>query len=185
MLSLQVTATDDIGVAHVEFLLDGAVGVDDTSAPFQQTLDTTTLSNGVHTLGARAYDAAGNIGTAQIVTIDVENGDTTPPTIAIKANMDSRFNVTVTANTFDNIGVVRVEFFLNGALASTDFTDPYSAVMRIWMPPWTVGSFTVVAKAYDAAGNVGTSLPLTLVWLHSTETDIAAADYLDVSESLP
>jgi hypothetical protein len=42
-------------------LLDGAVGVDDTDAPYQQTLDTTTLSNGWHTLGARAYDAAGTL----------------------------------------------------------------------------------------------------------------------------
>jgi hypothetical protein len=42
------------------------------------TANTTTIANGSHTFGARAYDAAGNIGNAQNATVTVSN-TTTPP----------------------------------------------------------------------------------------------------------
>jgi hypothetical protein len=78
VIPFRVLASDNLGVTHVEFLLDGAVGVDDLDAPFEQTLDTTKLSDGAHSLGARAYDAAGNIGVAEPLTVYVENGAATP-----------------------------------------------------------------------------------------------------------
>ena len=68
-----VNATDNVGVTKVEFLRDGVVYGQDTTSPFTASLDTTTVTNGAHTLGARAYDAAGNVGNATNATVTVSN----------------------------------------------------------------------------------------------------------------
>jgi len=70
MIPIAVDATDDFGVDVVDFLLDGQLVFRDTAAPFQFTLD---VPIGVSTLalGARAFDPAGNEGTAQDVLVNV------------------------------------------------------------------------------------------------------------------
>jgi hypothetical protein len=76
---VSATASDNVGVAGVQFRLDGAnLGSEDTSSPFSTTWNTTTVSNGTHTLSAVARDAAGNQRTAS-VTLTVSNTTTTPP----------------------------------------------------------------------------------------------------------
>ena len=78
-----VNATDNVGVTKVEFLRDGVMYGSDTTAPYSTSVNTTTVSNGSHTFGARAYDAAGNMGTAANVTATVSNAaaDTVAPTV--------------------------------------------------------------------------------------------------------
>jgi polysaccharide biosynthesis protein PslG len=64
-IRLLATASDDQGVARVEFLLDGRVVGSDTTAPYQ--LDASvpaTLASGPHTVAARAIDTAGQSATA-------------------------------------------------------------------------------------------------------------------------
>jgi glucose/arabinose dehydrogenase/chitodextrinase len=80
-VSVTATASDDVGVAGVQFLLDGApLGSEDTTAPYGITWDTTTASNGVHVLSARARDAAGNTGTSSSSrTVTVSNTAPPPP----------------------------------------------------------------------------------------------------------
>ena len=80
-VTVSATATDNVGVAGVQFLLDGAsLGAEDTTAPYSMTWDTTSVSNGVHTLQARARDAAGNSATSSSsVTVTVSNSTTPPP----------------------------------------------------------------------------------------------------------
>ena len=73
-----VTATDNVGVTKVEFLRDGVVYGQDTTSPYSASLNTTTVTNGSHTLGARAYDAAGNVGNATNVTVTVSNALPSP-----------------------------------------------------------------------------------------------------------
>ena len=80
-VTLSASATDNVGVAAVQFLLDGAnLGAEDTTAPYSMTWDTTSVSNGVHTLQARARDAAGNSATSSTsVTVTVSNSTAPPP----------------------------------------------------------------------------------------------------------
>ena len=50
-----------VGVAGVQFLLDNAsLGTEDTTSPYSISWNTTTATNGTHTLAAQARDAAGN-----------------------------------------------------------------------------------------------------------------------------
>jgi hypothetical protein len=68
------TASDNVGVAGVQFRLDGALlGAEDTGTPYVVSWTTTTATNGSHTLTAIARDAAGNVKTSAGVVIMVAN----------------------------------------------------------------------------------------------------------------
>ena len=75
-ITLSANASDNVGVSKVEFYVDGALKGSDTSAPYAIALDSTTLTNASHTLVAKAYDAAGNVGTSSGVAFSVSNGTT-------------------------------------------------------------------------------------------------------------
>jgi regulation of enolase protein 1 (concanavalin A-like superfamily) len=79
-VSVRATATDNVGVAGVQFKVDGAaLGTEDTSAPYEVTWNTALLANGSHTLAAEARDAAGNRHTATITTTVSNTTATLPP----------------------------------------------------------------------------------------------------------
>src|SRR6202022_2856261 len=63
-----------VGVTKVEFYLDGVLQSTDTTSPYAWSWDTTTASNASHTLTAKAYDAALNVGTSAAVSVTVNNG---------------------------------------------------------------------------------------------------------------
>lgn len=64
-------------------------------------------------------------------------------------------NVTITATANDNVGVARVEFFVNGSLQCTDTAVPYSCVWRVPNP--MNRTHQIQARAFDAAGNNATA----------------------------
>ncbi|WP_257305446.1 M4 family metallopeptidase [Geothrix campi] len=72
-ITFSATASDNVGVSKVEFYVDGVLKGSDTTSPYSMTLDSTTLTNASHTLTAKAYDAAGNVGTSTTVTFSVSN----------------------------------------------------------------------------------------------------------------
>lgn len=72
-VAVAATATDAVGVTKVEFLLDGALQATDTASPYSWSWATTGASNGSHALVAKAYDAAGNVGTSSTVSVTVSN----------------------------------------------------------------------------------------------------------------
>jgi subtilisin family serine protease len=85
-------------------------------------------------------------------------GDTTPPTTAITSPANGATvggTVTVSATASDNVGVSRVELFVDGALAGTDTSSPYSFS---WSTTTVAnGGHSLQTRAYDAANNVGSS----------------------------
>lgn len=67
---------DDVGVAGVQFLVDGAdAGVEDATAPYAYSWDTRADANGAHTLTARARDVEGNTTLSLPVAVSVANTD--------------------------------------------------------------------------------------------------------------
>ena len=80
-INVTASASDNRGVADVQFFLDGAPGADDTTAPYSVPWDTTTASNGSHTLTAVARDAAGNSATSTPVTVTVSNAPAPPAAV--------------------------------------------------------------------------------------------------------
>lgn len=73
-VAVSATASDDIGVDRVEFLLDGTLLGSDASAPYSISWNSTTASTGNHTLQARAFDLADNVGTSAAVAVNVLEG---------------------------------------------------------------------------------------------------------------
>jgi beta-lactamase superfamily II metal-dependent hydrolase len=72
--SVSASATDNVGVTKVEFYLDGALKSTDTTSPYSWSWNTTTATNGSHSLTSKAYDAALNVGTSTTVNVTVSNG---------------------------------------------------------------------------------------------------------------
>ncbi len=93
-MTVSTTATDPgttaSGIKQVDFYVDGnstPVGTTTTPTPAGSTTYTyswnTTnpqLTNGTHTIAAKATDNAGNVSTVASTSVTVSNGDTTKPT---------------------------------------------------------------------------------------------------------
>ena len=131
-VALAATASDNVGVARVEFRVDGALIASDASAPYAATWNAASASAGGHTILATAYDAAGNsTNSSVIVTVPAAAGDTTPPTVALTSPAAgatvSGSSVALAATASDNVGVARVEFQVDGALIASDASAPYAA----------------------------------------------------------
>ncbi len=152
------TASDNVGVTAVDLQVDGSTVATDTSAPYNFTW---TATAGPHTLRTVAHDAAGNTGNSADVHVTASAPDTTPPTTAITSPNagDSVYGpTTVTATASDDTGVTSVSLLVDGSTVGTDTSAPYSFT---WSAT-DVGSHTLQTVASDAAGNTGSSTPISV-----------------------
>src|SRR5206468_1488275 len=169
-ISVTATASDNVSVVGVQFKLDGGnLGVENTTAPYAVSWNTTAASNASHTLTAVARDGAGNMTTSAAVTVTVFN-DTTPPTVSLTAPSTGATvssTVTVTASASDNVGVVGVQFKLDGANLGVEATTaPYS--IEIGRASCRDTAHTLTAVARDGAGNTTTSAAVTVTVFNDT-----------------
>ncbi len=169
-VDVSVSASDDQGVTRVELYLDETLYATDNSAPYSFSWDTRQVADGPHTLRAWAYDAAGNSAASSQVTVTVQNqlADSVVPQATIASPMDGsvvnrNFRVKVRAK--DNVLVERVELYADGALQG--FTDSAADTLEV---SFTLnakklgkGQHKLLARAVDAAGNKGESLPITVM----------------------
>jgi hypothetical protein len=85
--------------------------------------------------------------------------DTVAPTVSIASPSDGMKisgrarSVLVSASAADNVGVTKMEVYIDGALRSTSGTGSISYTWDV--SRLSKGQHTVLVKAYDAAGNVG------------------------------
>ena len=155
-VTVQVTATDNVGVTAVILKVDGLVIGTGNIAPYNFNWNTAGLSNGTHTLTATATDAAGNskVSTVQVGYNTAAGADITPPSVIITsptngAAVSSTVTVAVTAS--DNIGVTSVTFKVDDVLVGTDNSAPYSFSWNT--STLASGIHNLSAAATDGAGN--------------------------------
>src|SRR3984957_9075586 len=166
-VNLTAVASDSGTLNGVQFRVDGNnVGPDLAASPYAYVLDSSTLSNGSHTITAAATDNAGNFATSAPVAIKVDNTmkDTTPPAVSITApTSGAKVSgvVAVTANASDNVSVAGVQFELDGAnVGAPALAAPYA---YSWDTSKSAnGSHTLKAIATDGAGNSTTSAVVTV-----------------------
>ena len=73
-VTLSANASDNVGVAGVQFKVDGFnSGPEVTTAPYTMLLDTKIFANGPHVISATARDAAGNAATSAGIPVSVNN----------------------------------------------------------------------------------------------------------------
>jgi hypothetical protein len=153
-VSVTANASDNIGVVGVKFKLNGAdLGLEDVTAPYSVSWNTLTTLNGTYTLTAVARDGAGNTATSTGIIVTVNN-DVDPPVITMTSPAPGNVSgtINVSANASDNVGVVGVQFLVNGSsLGSEDVASPYSVSWNTLTV--SNGSYMLKAIARDAAGN--------------------------------
>lgn len=76
-VTVEIQATDNVGVAYVWVLPEGQQWVQDTTSPYQIQWDTTKTLDGRRMVDAQAYDAAGNYINMRVY-VNVDNQTTTP-----------------------------------------------------------------------------------------------------------
>jgi hypothetical protein len=150
-ITVRAEAADDKGIDKVDFYIDDSLVESDTDAPYRFSWDTTTYSNGPHTIKAVAYDTANQTATHQ-VTVTVQQAADNPPFVSITqpGNGDTvGGTVTVRAEASDDQGITKVEFYIDNSLIESDTTAPY----RFSWDTANVsnGSHTIKAIAYDTA----------------------------------
>jgi thermitase len=157
-VAVDVSASDNVGVTKVEFLVNGAVVGSDTSAPYAFSWDTTLVANGSYSLTARAHDAAGNRKDASIA-VSVLNGtvaDTTPPTVAITnpahgSTVNGMVTINVSASDDAGISGITQTLTINGKLVAS---KTGASLSYKWNTKnLAAGQHQIVATARDAAGN--------------------------------
>ena len=164
-INVTATASDNVAVVGVQFLLDGNnLGAEDTTAPYSVSWNTSTATNGAHVLTARARDAADNSTTSAARNVTVAAADTSGPTVAITSptnNAQVVDIVNVTASASDNVGVAGVQFLVDGVNSGVeDTTAPY---VLAWDSRGVAnGAHSLTARARDAAGNSTLSAAVTV-----------------------
>jgi len=155
-------STDNVGVTGYRIYRGGTQLA---SASATSYADTTAVAGTSYSYTVRAHDASGNVsGDSNQVTVLTPAPDAQAPTVSLTApSSGTRFTgtVPVTADAGDNVGVAGVQFLLNGnPLGSEDTSAP-------WATNWnttshTRGTYTLTARARDAAGNTTISAPVTV-----------------------
>src|SRR5206468_2194476 len=170
-VTVSATAADNVGVAGVQFRLDGVnLGAEDTTAPYSISWNTATAANGSHTLTAVARDAAGNVATSAAVTVTVSN-DLVPPIIsAPTASSVSSSGATIGWATNESSDS-QVEYGPTTAYGSSTPLDPSAVTDHAQvLSGLAAGSlYHYRVKSRDASGNLAVSGDLTF-------TTPAAAD---------
>ncbi|WP_133479527.1 Ig-like domain-containing protein [Cognatilysobacter segetis] len=153
---------------RVQFF-EGVPGRNGTVTQLYEGSDRTTLTpaNGAHFYYAQVTQANGlRLWSAPVwVTQGTSTGDTQAPTVSASES-GSAGTITLSATASDNVGVSRVEFYVDGTLKGSDTTSPYSITLD--STTLANGSHALVAKAYDAAGNAGSSSSVAFSVSNST-----------------
>lgn len=165
---LSATATDNVGVANVEFYDGATLKGTDTIAPYTYDWPFTGADNATHVWTARAYDIAGNSSTSAAVTLTVSI-DITPPTVAISIPTNgqvlttSPFTVTGTAADFGapTSGISVVQVRVNGGSWS-NATGTTSWTRSVALSPCPN---TIEARSLDKAGNYSIIISNSIVYV--------------------
>ena len=89
-VQLTATASDNTGLANVQFMLDGtSIGAPITTTPYQLNWDSTTTTNGTHSLTAVATNTAGKSTTSAAVSISVSNAVAASGNLIPNASMET------------------------------------------------------------------------------------------------
>jgi hypothetical protein len=155
-ITVQVSASDNVGVVSVSLSVDGAALKTLTTAPYNFTW---TSDGNTHVIKATAKDAAGN-SSSNSVTVGSSSGttDNVPPTVNITSPADGASvggTIDVTVNASDNISVASVTLAVDGNVIGSVSSAPFAFS---WNTANVMeGTHTLLATAKDGAGNSASS----------------------------
>ncbi|MEA2366942.1 MAG: large repetitive protein [Thermoleophilaceae bacterium] len=149
------SATDNSGsVPRVRFRIDGGVGTDDTSAPFQFSVDPSLYTDGsTHTITAQAFDPA-------------DRGDASPDAATFTVDRSTQVSITSPADGAHSESAPAFSFTIEGGASATCTTLAgasgetslgQSPCTSSYTPAATApGEYRVRIASTDAVGNTAT-----------------------------
>lgn len=159
-LTVTVAAQDEVSVASVGILVDGALVETLYKPPYQATIRVPS-GQPTTTLGA----VATNISGVQATTAETLAVAPYPlPVATLLAPVPGQtlidgLPLTIAVAASDAVAVTRVEVYVNGALAGTAFAPPY--LFQVTVPRGSA-TLAVAALAYDAQGPGAMSAPVAV-----------------------
>lgn len=175
-LTLGGTASDNVGVTQVTWS-NNRGGSGTATGTMSWSANGIVLQSGSNMLTVTARDAAGNTKTATLTV----TYDPTAPTVSVTAPSAGATiggTTTVSATASDNVGVVGLQFLLDGASLGSEQTGPTFSIS--WNSATTVnGTHTLSARARDAAGNTTVSAPVSITVSNAQSTGLVAAYAFD------
>lgn len=173
-VALSATATDDSGVANVEFFDNGILIAGDLTAPYTAVWDVCDPAmNGLHTLTAIASDDGGNTTTSPgvNVTVNLESTPPTDPTNFIATALSCyQVRLTWTAST-DSGGSGLGGYWLGiaaGGGVSTQLPATVASYTDSLATPSTDMQYYLYA--YDNAGNISNQILASITTPACTDT---------------
>lgn len=144
-VALMMSANSALSAADVDSILK-STAADLGAAGFDQYFGYGRVDAARAVAGALAYSAT----------------DTQAPSIRITSPSGGTVAgvVPVDVAASDNVGVVRAELYVNGSRIVTDDTGPFAFAWDT--AGYADGTYSLVAKAYDAAGNAGASTAVSV-----------------------
>jgi len=168
LVGVNVAASDNVGVTRVELRVNSTTVAVDTAAPFAFTWDSRGVANGMASLIAYAFDAAGNSKASTAVSVNVANGtttvikDTTAPQVKIVnpvAGNVSGSSVAISVNASDDSGAAGIThmLYIDGALKATGKGSTLGYSWNTRPKNVRAGTHTIRAVARDTAGNTSSA----------------------------
>jgi hypothetical protein len=163
-VTISGTAADNVGLAKVELSVDGAAyQAASGTASWSYPLDTTTLTNGSHTLMARATDTSGNTRTVS-ETVSIQNVIAAPSVTIVAPTAGTTVSgaVNVGGHAADTVALTKVELSVDGgayqaASGTTSWAYPLDTRTL------ANGSHTLTVRATDTLGaTAATSQPVSV-----------------------
>ena len=142
-------------------IFEGVPGRNGTVTELAAVANTTiTPSEGQHFYYAKVTQDDGNILWSAPVWVTQQagsGGDTTAPVVSASSSGSSG-TITLNAAASDDVGVTKVEFYVDGALKGSDTSAPWSYAFN--STGTANGTHALTARAFDAAGNSTLSTPV-------------------------
>jgi hypothetical protein len=117
-ITVQVNASDNVGVTQVKLYAGATLIGSDDAAPYSFNLNATAYPNGALQLTASAFDAAGNESMSGAVDLTVYTApvDNIPPTALITAPTENKTvsgTVTIKASASDNVALASMTLYVD------------------------------------------------------------------------
>jgi thermitase len=158
IFNINVNADDNISVSAVTLYADDIYIGADNVAPFSFSFDSNNVDDGNVAFTAFANDGTGNQGSSATHWLVIDNivdvQDTIAPTVTITNPADGSTvsgHVAISVSATDNIGVSKVELYIDGQLTAQANRSELS--YRWNSRKADAGLHTILSKAFDAAGN--------------------------------
>ena len=158
IIGLTATATDDVAVARVEFLVNGALVGTISASPYTYNWNSSTAPDGPVSISARAVDSSNNAAVSASVSLTVDN---TPPNTSITSGPAALVNTTTAS------------FGLSSSEANSTFACSLDgAAFGTCTSPAAIsgllnGTHNFQVKATDQAGNTD---PTPAAWNWTVDT---------------